>query len=84
METVETGEKALFQSCCNDLARRRRSEGVAVEELLAALNALADLAVLPLIARSSSAAWSLALYDHITMTVQFGVDEVLEVFDENE
>lgn len=84
IEAVGTGEKSLFQSCCHDLARRRRSEGVTVQELLAALNALGDLAVLPLIGSSTNAAWSLALYDHITMTVQFGVDELLEVFNEGE
>ena len=81
-EAVRTGEKAVFQRACRELARRRRRDGLSLEEIVSALNALNDLSVLALSREDIGARWSLALYDHISMTVQFGVDEVCDVFEE--
>ena len=81
-EAVRVGEKAVFQRACRSLARRRLSEGLESDEIVAALHALNDSAVLALAAEGTGARWSLALYDHVTMTVQFGVDEVHDVFDD--
>ena len=78
---VRTGEKALFRTSCHHLARQRRQEGFGSEELIAALDALGDLCVLALTEHDPAPAWSLGLYDHVMMTVQYGVDEVLEVFE---
>ncbi len=82
LEAVRTGEKALLRGTCRDLARQRRQEGFGSEELIATLDALGDLSVLSLAGHDPSPAWSLGLYDHVTMTVQYGIDEVLEVFEE--
>jgi len=82
VEAARTGEKALFRSCCQDLARRRRAEGLPPEELTAVLDALADQCVLSLADQDPSPRWSLGLYDHVTMTVQFGIDDVLDVQEE--
>ena len=41
-----------------------------------------DLIVLELSDAVPGPSWYLALYDHITMTVQFGIDEVYDVYDE--
>ena len=81
LETVRTGEKALFRTSCQQLATQRRQEGFGWEELIALLDALGDLCVLSLTEHDPGPAWSLGLYDHVTMTVQYGVDEVLEVFE---
>ncbi len=81
LEAVRTGEKALFRTACHRLAGQRRDEGFASEELIAFLDALGDLCVLSLAGHEPSAAWSLGLYEHLTMTVQYGIDEVLEVFE---
>jgi len=81
-EAVRTGEKSVFQRACRELARRRRRDGLAAEEIVSCLNALSDLSVLALSGEDSGVGWSLALYDHITMTVQFGVDEAYDVFEE--
>jgi len=81
-EAVRTGEKALFRSRCQDLARRRRAEGLPPQELTALLDTLGDQCVLSLTDQDPSPRWSLGLYDHITMTVQFGIDDVLDVFEE--
>ncbi len=82
LEAVRTGEKALFRNSCQHLARQRRLEGFGSEELIAAIDALGDLCVLSLVGHDADPAWSLGLYDHVTMTVQYGIDEVLEVFEE--
>lgn len=81
VEAVRTGEKALFRARCHDLARRRRDEGFTAEELAGALEALGDACVISLGGHDPSPGWGLALYDHLTMTIQYGVDEVLEVFE---
>jgi hypothetical protein len=81
VDAVRTGEKELFRRVCRDLAERRRTEGFPLEEVTAKLDALNDLAVLALAGEQAGAGWSLALYDHVTMTVQFGVDEACEVFE---
>lgn len=81
VEAIRTGEKALFRARCQDLARRRRDEGFTVEEIVGALEALGDACVISLGGEDPSPGWSLVLYDHITMTIQYGVDEVLEVFE---
>lgn len=81
VEAVRTGQKAHFRRCCQDLARRRRAEGLTAEELTAALDTLGDQCVLSLADQDPSPRWSLGLYDHVTMTVQFGIDEVLDVFE---
>jgi hypothetical protein len=81
LEAVRTGEKALFRAACSHLARQRRQEGFGSEEIIALLDALGDLCVLSLSDHDPAPAWSLGLYDHVTMTVQYGIDEVLDVFE---
>ena len=81
---VRTGEKALFRNRCRDLAQRRRREAVPPEDLTSALDVLNDLCVLSLSGREAVANWNLALYEHVTMTVQFGIDEIMDVFEEDD
>lgn len=81
LEAVRTGEKALFRAACNQLARRRRDEGFASGEIIDFLDVLGDLSVLSLADHDPAPAWTRGLYDHVTMTVQYGIDEVLEVFE---
>ncbi|HSN93339.1 MAG TPA: NAD(P)-dependent oxidoreductase [Anaeromyxobacteraceae bacterium] len=81
VEAVRTGEKALFQDTCKEMARQRRREGLPSEELTGALDALGDLCALSLVDHDPSRLWSLWLQDHVTMTVQFGIDGVLDVFE---
>jgi hypothetical protein len=80
-EAVRVGEKTIFQHACRSIACRRRDEGLRLEEMVNELHVLNDATVLAL-SVDPSPTWSLALYDHVTMTVQFGVDEVQDVFDD--
>jgi nucleoside-diphosphate-sugar epimerase len=81
IDAVRTGEKGLFVNPCREIAERRRDQGLPLEELTAALDALNDLCVLSLAGEGVGPGWSLALYDHVTMTVQFGVDEVHDAYE---
>jgi hypothetical protein len=82
-DAVHSGERGLFLDACREVADRRRGEGVSLGELTALLDVLNDLCVLALVGHDASAAWALALYDHVTMTVQFAVDAVLDMADDS-
>lgn len=81
VEAVHSGEQSLFLNACRTLAEHRRAERVPVEELTALLDVLGDLCVLSLLGHDASPSWALALYDHVTMTVQLGVDALLDIAD---
>jgi hypothetical protein len=82
VDAVHSGESRLFLGACREMAERRRAEGVSFEELTALLDVLGDLCVLALVAHDASPSWALALYDHVTMTVQVAADAVLDMADE--
>ena len=80
-ESVRTGEKEVFQRACRQLARLRRAEPYGADDLLTLLDALNDHCLRALAPQRPDSRWSMTLRDHVTMTVQFGIDEVLDVFD---
>jgi nucleoside-diphosphate-sugar epimerase len=82
VDAVHSGEKAVFVGACRELGERWRAEGVSLDELNGYLDALGDLCVLALVGHDASESWALALHDHVTMTVQFAVDAVLDMADE--
>jgi nucleoside-diphosphate-sugar epimerase len=82
VDAVHSGEKGLFLSACREMAEGRRAEGIPLHEVTALLDVLGDLCVLALVGQDSSASWALALYDHVTMTVQFAADSILDMTDE--
>jgi nucleoside-diphosphate-sugar epimerase len=79
VDSVRVGEKRVFAGVCRALAERRLGEGVPPEELTGALDALNDLCVVSLAGEEPGRDWSLALYDHVTMTLQFGADAILDL-----
>jgi hypothetical protein len=83
LAAVRTGDKATFASHCKDLAIWRAEEGVPPAEWAAALDVLSDLCVLSLTERDTKSAWQRDVYDHVTMTMQFGVDAVVEALEDD-
>jgi len=82
MNSVRTREKALFRSHCRDLAERRRAQGFTADEVCFALGLLNEACIKTL--STGPAPVSLAdLDDYITAAVQFGIDEVEDVFDQD-
>jgi len=80
--TVRTREQGLFRMACRRLAEESRAQGGAIDELCAALDLLNEICLLALAGESDAPAWRQALYDHISMTVQVGVDEALDAWEE--
>jgi hypothetical protein len=82
VDAVHCGEKSLFLNASREVAERWRAEGVPLDELTALLDVLNDLCVLSLVGHDASASWALALFDHVTMTVQVAVDGILDIAEE--
>jgi len=81
-DSIRSGDKASFGDFCRELALQRRREGLRLEALVGVLDALSDLCVVALSDEDANPGWNLALYDHVTMTVQFGSDGVWDVYEE--
>ncbi len=81
MNAVRTNEKALFMSYCRDLAERRFRQGVPQEEVCRALTLLKQVCMSQLSEEEELAPFERALYDHVTMTFQFGCDQVAELYE---
>lgn len=79
---VRTREKKGFMTFCRDLAGRRMSQGFESRELVHAVRTL-EKAVLESVRRDPEAAGlESALHDHLEMTVEFGIDQILEAYDD--
>ena len=82
MNSIRTREKALFRSHCRDLAERRRAQGFTAEEVGSALRLFNEICIKALSVDPAPPRLA-ELDDYITTAVQFGIDEVEDVFDEN-
>jgi len=82
MTAVRTGEKGVFMEACHDLAEHWRGHGLGLEATCEALETLESLCRAALtVPQTADLHWRDALHDHLTMTFQFGVDEVHEVYE---
>jgi nucleoside-diphosphate-sugar epimerase len=84
LNAVRTGEKGLFTAYCRDLAEKRAADHFDREEVCLALEGLNRAAVAVVSADPEAGGLDDALRDHLTMTVQFGCDQVMEIYDEIE
>jgi hypothetical protein len=81
MNAVRTRERAVFLSYCRDLAERRFQQGFKADELCEALKELNRICVETL-SKDEEAADVLPYLDqHITTTVVFGCDHVLDTYE---
>jgi len=81
MNAVRTAEKGLFVGYCKDLAERRFEQGFRVLEVADALDALEQICLQVLSQDPESEGLGSAIYDHLSMTIQFGRDQVEETFE---
>jgi len=79
VDSVRTGDKQVFRAAARDLVRRHSGRPTPADELSGLLHALGDAATLALAAKEAGPEWELGLLDHVTMTVQFGVDEIADL-----
>jgi hypothetical protein len=82
LNAIRTGDKGLFTAYCRDLAARRFAEGFTAEEVCVALGILSTVSVDRLRADPDSRGLDTELSDQISMTVQFGCDQIEEVFED--
>ncbi len=82
LNAVRTGEKGLFTAYCRDLAVKRFEDGFDAFEVCSALELL-NSTCLEIVADDPEArGLDEALHKHLTMTVEFGCDQVMETFEE--
>lgn len=79
MRAVRTGEKGSFMEACRDFAEHWRERGLRREAICGVIEALEALCGEALASPEADVHWRNALHDHVTMTFQFGVDEVHDV-----
>jgi nucleoside-diphosphate-sugar epimerase len=83
MNSIRTRDKALFKNYCQDLAEHRFEQGFTVQEVCDAVTVMNNVCIKILGEDSTTKELhKTALKDYITMTVQFGIDEVQEVFEQ--
>lgn len=84
MDAVRAGTKGGFMAYCRELAEHRFRQGYRVGELLAAFQALRRVSLEVLGRDAESARYQRAIHDYLAMTIEFGADQVQEVFEEHE
>jgi nucleoside-diphosphate-sugar epimerase len=82
LDAVRTREKAVFMTYCGDLARRRLQQGVLESELCGVLETLNDVCLEVLRRDPEAVGLQAAMHDYITTTIQFGIDQVQEVYEQ--
>jgi len=81
MSSIRTREKALFKSHCRDLAEQRRTQGFTAEEVCHELSLFNEVC-LKTLATEPGPLTLAELDDYITAAIQFGIDEVEDVFEQ--
>jgi hypothetical protein len=81
INAVRTRDRSVFLAYCEDIAERRWEQGFSSEELCGALDLLNEICIDVLSADPESREVAPWFYDHITVTIRFGTDHVLEVYE---
>jgi len=80
--SIRTRDRGLFTTYCRDLAEKRLMQGFGVREVVGALLVLNGICVDALRHDPEAEDLSSAIHDYVSMTVQFGCDQILEIYEE--
>jgi len=80
--SIRTRDRGLFTTYCRDLAEKRLMQGFGVREVVGALLAMNGVCVDTLRHDPEAEDLEHAIHDHLSMTVQFGCDQILEIYEE--
>ncbi len=80
--SIRTRDRGLFTTYCGDLAEKRLMQGFGVREVIGALLTLNGICVDTLREDPEAEDLSSAMHDCLSMTVQFGCDQILEIYEE--
>jgi nucleoside-diphosphate-sugar epimerase len=82
MNSVRTQERGLFIGYCRDFSAKRFQDGFSATEVTGALKLLSRTCLEVVRRDPECDGLDDALYKHLTMTVEFGCDQVIEVFED--
>lgn len=82
MNAVRTGDKGVFTAYCRDLAAKRFEEGFEAHEVCGAITELDRVCVACILEDPESEGLEGKLRDHLSMTIQFGCDQIHEIFED--
>jgi|CXWL01.1.fsa_nt_gi nucleoside-diphosphate-sugar epimerase len=80
--SVRSGQRGHFMAYCRDLAERRAAQGVPLGELRQALVAFERVSRHILLADPSAKGLGSTIRDGLSVTVEFGIDSVEEVYEQ--
>lgn len=84
IHAVRTGERHTFMQFARDVSLRRSQQGFACNEVVQALRVFDWVCLEVLRGDSEGALLGRVLHDYVTMTLEFGIDRVLEVYEDAE
>ena len=84
LNAIRTREKGIFMDYCRDLADKRQADGFSSEELCRALRVLGDICLRRLEHDREALDLRDDLHDHVTTTINFGCDQVLDTYEQRE
>lgn len=82
LNSVRTQERGLFIGYCRDFSSKRYDDGFGAHEVTGALKLLSRTCLEVLRDDPECAGLDAALHKYITMTVEFGCDQVIEVYED--
>lgn len=82
IHAVRNGERTRFMQFSRDMALRRSQQGFAADDLIHALKTLNWICLEKLSADPAAAALGAQMHDLITVTLDFGVDRIQEVYED--
>jgi nucleoside-diphosphate-sugar epimerase len=80
--SIRTHDRGLFTTYCRDLAEKRLMQGFGVREVVGAVFAVSAICVDTLRADPEAEDLEGPIHDYLLMTVQFGCDQILEIYEE--
>ncbi len=81
MNSIRTQERGVFMAYCRDLAERRFAQGFRLQEVCDALEAIHHICLLVLRNDPESEGLEQAVHDYVTMSIQFGCDQIHETYE---
>jgi nucleoside-diphosphate-sugar epimerase len=82
LNSVRTQERGLFLGYCRDFGAKRYEEGFSAPEVISALQRLNETCIEVLRDDPEADGLEADLHKHLTMTFEFGCDQVVEVFED--
>ena len=81
INAVRTRDRSIFLAYCEDLAERRWEQGFSADDLCGALDILNQVCLAVLSEDEEVGEEELYFHEHISVTIRFGADHVIEVFE---